>query len=195
MINEIGDWVFREAAACSRRWSAQSGAPFQIGVNKSPVQFLARTADTSWTSTLKDMGLPANSIAVEIPETLLHSATAAVEDKLLEYRSAGMQLTIDDFGSGYGSMTSLKRFAIDYLKIDPSFVRDIATDDSARAIAESMIVMAHRLGLQVIAEGIETDEQSQLLRDAGCDFGQGFLYAAPAPPEQFEKMLARGVGG
>jgi len=195
MINEIGDWVFRQAAAFSRRWSPHAGAPFQIGVNKSPVQFMAHARSDDWSATLKGMGLPANSISVEIPEMLLNKMTAAVADRLLEYRAAGMQLTIDDFGTGYSSLAYLKKYGIDYLKIDNTVVRDITASESARAIAESMIVMAHRLGLQVIAEGIETAEQSQLLRDAGCDFGQGFLYAAPAPPQEFEQMLLRDDAG
>ncbi|RZI44606.1 EAL domain-containing protein [Herbaspirillum sp. HC18] len=192
MINEIGDWVFGQAAAYSQRWSAQLGWPFQVGINKSPVQFLSHAGNGNWTTLLKGMGLPASSIAVEISEAMLHDASAVVEDQLLAYHDAGMQLTVDDFGTGYSPMATLKKFAIDYLKIDQSFVRDIAVNEAARAIAESIIVMAHRLGLRVIAEGIETVEQRELLRDAGCDFGQGFLYAPASPPDEFERMLARG---
>lgn len=191
MINEIGDWVFREAAAWSQRWGAQRGAPFQISVNKSPVQFLSQDEDTSWTEHLESLGLAGNSIAIEITEGILLNASATVSDKLLEYRDAGIQVAIDDFGTGYSSMAYLKKFDIDYLKIDQSFVRDLTADESDRAIAESIIVMAHRLGLKVIAEGIETNEQETLLAAAGCDYGQGFLYAGAAPPADFERMLAQ----
>ncbi|HJV75789.1 MAG TPA: EAL domain-containing protein [Noviherbaspirillum sp.] len=191
MINEIGDWVFREAAAWSQRWGAQRGAPFQISVNKSPVQFLSQDEDTSWTQHLESLGLAGNSIAIEITEGILLNASATVSDKLLEYRDAGIQVAIDDFGTGYSSMAYLKKFDIDYLKIDQSFVRDLTADESDRAIAESIIVMAHRLGLKVIAEGIETSEQESLLVAAGCDYGQGFLYAGAAPPADFERMLAQ----
>ncbi|HZW12961.1 MAG TPA: EAL domain-containing protein, partial [Noviherbaspirillum sp.] len=193
MINEIGDWVFQRAASCSQRWSELLGAPFQISVNKSPVQFVSQAKEMSWSRHLHRLGLPGNSIAVEITEGLLLNASATVSDKLLEYRDAGIQVAIDDFGTGYSSMAYLKKFDIDYLKIDRSFVRDITEDDSDRAIAESVIVMAHRLGLKVIAEGIETAEQEQLLTAAGCDFGQGYLYAGAAPPEDFERMLAQDI--
>jgi EAL domain-containing protein (putative c-di-GMP-specific phosphodiesterase class I) len=191
MINEIGDWAFRQAADCSLRWSEKTGAPFQIGVNKSPVQFLTQSHEDSWTSYLRRKGMPGASITVEITEGLLLNASSVISDRLTEYHDAGIELAIDDFGTGFSSLAYLKKLDIDYLKIDQSFVRDIANNESDRAIAESMIVMAHRLGLKVIAEGIETPEQGALLRDAGCDFGQGFLYAAPAPAEEFERLLSR----
>ena len=191
LINEIGDWVFRQAASCSQRWSEKLRMPFQISVNKSPVQFLSQDDDTNWARHLESRGLPGNSISVEITEGILLNASATVAEKLLEYRDAGIQVAIDDFGTGYSSMAYLKKFDIDYLKIDQSFVRDLTADDSDRAIAESIIVMAHRLGLKVIAEGIETAEQEELLAAAGCDFGQGFLYAGASPPADFEHMLAQ----
>ena len=189
LIVEIGEWVFRQAAACARRWSEQLGSVFQIGVNKSPVQFMATEAQDDWGSHLQAMGLSGNCIAVEITEGMLLNASPNVAAKLLAYRDAGIQVAIDDFGTGYSSMAYLKKFDIDYLKIDRSFVRDMASDETDRAIAESVIVMAHRLGLKVIAEGIETREQMELLTAAGCDFGQGFLYARATPAEEFERML------
>ena len=96
---------------------------------------------------------------------------------------------IDDFGTGYSSLSYLKRFDIDYLKIDRSFVNNLETDANNMALSEAIIVMAHKLGLKVIAEGIETEGQRKLLADAGCDYGQGFLFSQPVPPEQFEKLL------
>ena len=192
LINEIGDWVFQRAAACSLRWSEKTGATFPIGVNKSAVQFLSQARDDGWLNHLKLLGLPGGSITVEITEGLLLNASTTVSDKLMEYRDAGIELALDDFGTGYSSLAYLKKFDIDYLKIDQSFVHDIAIDESDRAIAESMIVMAHRLGLKVVAEGIETQAQFELLRNAGCDFGQGFLYAAPAPEAEFERLLSQG---
>jgi diguanylate cyclase (GGDEF)-like protein/PAS domain S-box-containing protein len=189
MINEIGDWVFRQAASWSQHWGEQRGAPFQIGVNKSPVQFVSQSSDADWTGYLTELGLTGSSISIEITEGLLFNASPAVSDRLLAYRDAGIQVALDDFGTGYSSMAYLKKFDIDYLKIDRSFVRDMAVDEGDRAIAESMIVMAHRLGLKVIAEGVETSEQRDLLAAAGCDFGQGFLFAEPAPPERFEQLL------
>jgi diguanylate cyclase (GGDEF)-like protein/PAS domain S-box-containing protein len=189
LINEIGDWVFRQAADCSRHWGERLGAPFQISVNKSPVQFLPRPDERSWVSQLDEMGLTGGSISVEITEGLLLNASSSVVERLLQYRDAGIQVAIDDFGTGYSSMAYLRKFDIDYLKIDQSFVRDMASDAGDRAIVRSIIAMAHELGLQVIAEGIETQEQRDSLIEAGCDFGQGFLFSKAVPADQFERVL------
>ncbi len=188
MITDIGNWVFREAANCSRRWSANMKAPFQIAVNKSPLQFMSHSGE-SWLTYLERMNLPGAAISVEITEGMLLHAADNVADTLLRYRDAGIQVAIDDFGTGYSSMSYLKKFDIDYLKIDQSFIRDITTDPTNQTIAESIIVMAHKLGLKVIAEGIETDEQRDLLVAAGCDYGQGYLFSQPVPAEQFEQLL------
>ena len=189
LINEIGEWVFRQAASCSKKWGKQIGIPFQISVNKSPVQFLSRVEESDWPAHLHSLGLDGSSISVEITESLLLNASAGVVNKLLQYRDAGIQVAIDDFGTGYSSMAYLRKFDIDYLKIDQSFVRDVNTDAGDRAIVRSIIVMAHELGLKVIAEGIETIEQKHLLIDAGCDFGQGFLFSKAVPAEEFELVL------
>jgi len=191
MITDIGNWVFREAAMCSQRWSAGLDTPFQIAVNKSPIQFLAH-GEEDWLEYLERMHLPGTSISVEITEGLLLHAADNVEETLLRYRDAGIQVAIDDFGTGYSSMAYLKKFDIDYLKIDQSFVKDITTDPTNQTIAESIIVMAHRLGLKVIAEGIETPEQRDVLAAAGCDYGQGFLFSQPVPAAEFERLLADG---
>jgi len=100
-------------------------------------------------------------------------------------------VAIDDFGTGYSALGYLKKFHIDYVKIDRSFVRDLATDADDLALAEAIVVMAHKLGLKVIAEGVETDEQRALLLGIGCEYGQGYLFARPMPPEQFEQLLLR----
>ena len=112
-----------------------------------------------------------------------------VASKLLLFRDAGIQVSLDDFGTGYSAMSYLKKFDIDFLKIDKSFVRDLTTDTTDRAIAEAIIAMAHKLGLQVIAEGVETQEQRALLSDAGCNFAQGYLFARPMPLAAFEDFL------
>lgn len=189
LIIEIGDWVFREAAGRSRQWSQHLGAPFQISINRSPVQFLSRAKEVNWPAHLRDLGLSGSSVSVEITEGMLLNASPAVVAQLLQYRDAGIQVAIDDFGTGYSSMAYLKKFDIDYLKIDQSFIRDMATHDGDRAIVRSVTAMAHELGMQVIAEGIETSEQQRLLIDAQCDFGQGFLFSKALPAEEFEHML------
>ena len=188
-INQIGTWVFKEAASRSLQWSQRLGTDFQIGVNKSPIQFLSHNDDADWLQHLNRLGLPGSSICIEITEGMLLHASTSVTRKLLEYRDAGIQVAIDDFGTGYSSMAYLKKFDIDYLKIDQSFVAEIETDEGSRTIAESIIVMAHRLGLKVIAEGIETGAQLALLKQAGCDYGQGYLFSVALPAHDFESLL------
>jgi diguanylate cyclase (GGDEF)-like protein/PAS domain S-box-containing protein len=189
LISEIGDWVFRQAAACAKRWSSCTGAPFTVSVNKSPMQFLSRINEVNWPAHLKELGVSGNSVSVEITEGVLLDASPHVSATLLLYHDAGIKVAIDDFGTGYSSIAYLKKFEVDYLKIDQSFVRDIASDLGDRAIVRSIIAMAHELGLEVIAEGIETLEQKQLLVDGQCDFGQGFLFSRAVPEQQFEQML------
>lgn len=188
-ITMIGDWVLREAALRALEWSRDLGHAFQISVNRSPAQFLSRGGEDPM-QCLSQLGLPGQSISLEITEGLLLHASDTVAARLLEFRDAGVQVAIDDFGTGYSSMAYLKRFDIDYLKIDQSFVQDMEHDDGNRAIAESIIVMAHRLGLKVIAEGIETQAQCDLLRAAKCDFGQGYFFSEAVPPAQFKRLLA-----
>ena len=190
MITEIGNWVFREAAKCSRRWSEDMAAPFQIAVNKSPLQFMSHSGE-SWLAYLERMKLPGAAISVEITESMLLHAADNVAATLLRYRDAGIQVAIDDFGTGYSSMSYLKKFDIDYLKIDQSFVRDITTDPTNQAISESIIAMAHKLGLKVIAEGVETTEQRDLLSAVGCDYGQGYLFSQAVPADEFEQLFIR----
>ena len=189
IINQIGSWVFKQAAARSRQWSERLQESFQIGVNKSPIQFLAHNEHSDWVQHLQRLNLPGSGVAIEITEGMLLHASSSVTNKLQEYRDAGIQLAIDDFGTGYSSMAYLKKFDIDYLKIDQSFIREITTDVDSLTVTESIIVMAHRLGLKVVAEGIETPEQLALLLAAGCDYGQGFLFAEALPPDAFEKLL------
>lgn len=189
LIHEIGNWIFEQAALSSQRWSTQLGLPFQISVNKSPVQFVQQSGNINWVAHLQARGMPGSSISIEITEGLLLNASAGVIDKLLQYRDAGIQIAIDDFGTGYSSMAYLKKFDIDYLKIDQSFVADMTFDAGNLTIVRSMIVMAHELGLEVIAEGIETEAQQQLLVEAGCDFGQGFLFSEALPADEFEFLL------
>lgn len=192
LINEIGDWVFRESAQHAKDWCRAFGSDFQISVNMSPVQFRAdgRARSEAWLRHLQDIGLSGTNIIIEITESLLLHAQTDITDQLLRFRDAGIQIAIDDFGTGYSTLSYLKQFPIDYLKIDRSFVRDIATDANDMALSRAIIVMAHELGMKVIAEGVETLEQRNLLAAAGCDYAQGYLYAeTPLSPEAFEAFL------
>ncbi len=187
LINEIGDWAFKEAARTAKRWfdagllEATDDGLIQISVNKSPRQFFSGNTHETWIDYLKEIGLPARCIAIEITEGLLLDDRPAVAAKLMQFRAVGFQISLDDFGTGYSSMSYLKKFPLDFLKIDQSFVRDMATDHGDQAIVEAIIVMAHKLGLKVIAEGVETLEQCEMLKAAGCDYGQGYLFARPMP--------------
>ncbi|MDO8990382.1 MAG: EAL domain-containing protein [Sideroxyarcus sp.] len=190
LIVEIGDWVFREAARQVLRLREIHHPEFQISVNKSPVQF--RNDDRyfrEWLPHLQKLGLPGQSMTIEITEGLLLDASAGTQTKLLGLRDAGIQVALDDFGTGYSSLSYLKKFDIDYIKIDRSFVRNLSATSDDMALCEAIIVMAHKLGLKVIAEGVETTSQRHLLAAAGCDYGQGHLFARPLPPLEFEALL------
>ncbi|MBS1170165.1 MAG: diguanylate cyclase/phosphodiesterase with and sensor(s) [Burkholderiaceae bacterium] len=191
LIAHIGDWVFREAAYWALRWAQLPQGGIQISVNKSPAQFLVQNMGAAtWINYLQELGLPGKYIAIEITEGMLMNAEPAVMDKLLRFRDAGIQVALDDFGTGYSSLSYLNKFDIDYLKIDRSFVHNLATDPLNRALSEAIIVMAHTLGLKVIAEGVETEQQRILLAMAGCDYGQGFLFSRPLPAREFEALLS-----
>ncbi|MBI3524546.1 MAG: EAL domain-containing protein [Betaproteobacteria bacterium] len=189
LIVEIGDWVFKESARQARRWRDLYGAEFQMGVNMSPVQFQAASEQDAWLEYLLEQDLSGRNMVIEITEGLLLDADSGVATQLLQFKNAGMQVAIDDFGTGYSALSYLNKFDLDFLKIDQSFVRNLARDSSDLALSEAIIVMAHKLGLKVVAEGVETAEQRDLLIAAGCDYAQGYLYSRPVPAREFEKLL------
>ncbi len=190
LIIDIGEWVFKESARWAKLWRAEHDARFQVSVNQSPLEFQREGKGyETWFEHLAGIGLAGQSVVVEITEGLLLDASTGVTDKLLALRDAGIQVALDDFGTGYSSLSYLKKFDIDYLKIDRSFTRNLAPDSSDMALSEAIIVMAHKLGLRVIAEGVETREQCDLLTAAGCDYGQGYLFARPMPGPEFDALL------
>lgn len=190
-IHQIGDWVFSQAVAQVKACQAVSKKKFQISVNKSPVQFLVERGDQHlWLDQIADAGIEGDNIVIEITEGILINNDIRVTQSLLQYRDAKIQVAIDDFGTGYSSLSYLKKFDVDYLKIDQSFTRSLSLHSSEFALCEAIIVMAHKLGIQVIAEGVETEEQHQLLKQMGCDFGQGYLFARPLPANQLLDFIA-----
>ena len=189
MIVDIGNWVFHEVARQAANWRASHHATFQISVNRSPMQFHNDSNIHTWFDHLQKLGLPGQSIAVEITEGLLLDTNVTVTNQLLAFRDAGMQISLDDFGTGYSALAYLKKFDIDYLKIDRSFIHNLTPGSNDMALCEAIIVMAHKLGLRVVAEGVETIEQRDLLASAGCDYGQGYLFSKPVPAEQFGALL------
>jgi diguanylate cyclase (GGDEF)-like protein/PAS domain S-box-containing protein len=191
LIVDIGEWVFRQAQQQVLQWRNSLDARFQISVNRSPVQFHRNESGyASWPDQLKATGLPGDSIVVEITEGLLLDTNEGVAEELLELIDADIQMSLDDFGTGYSSLSYLQKFDIDYIKIDQSFVRHLIPDSSDLALCKAIIVMAHALGMQVIAEGVETEQQRDLLKEAGCDFGQGYFFAKPMPAGDFEAFIA-----
>ena len=190
LIHEIGEWVFKEAINSVKQWHNQFGLIIQVSVNKSPVQF-EQNNKLDWLEQINGLGLPGNGITVEITEGLLLNGSANINQQLLEFRNGGVEVSIDDFGTGFSALSYLKRFDIDYLKIDRSFIKDLELDGHDKALTEAIIVMAHKLGIKTIAEGVETEGQLSLLKSFGCDFVQGFLYSPAVPAAEFVKMIEK----
>ncbi|MCB5186774.1 EAL domain-containing protein [Methylobacillus caricis] len=184
LIMEIGNWVFEQAALQVAAWR-KIKPTFQVSINKSPVQFKRDIQHSGWLDYLNKLGLPGSCMVIEITEGLLLHAKGSVLDKLKTCQQAGIQIAIDDFGTGYSSLSYLRKFDMDYLKIDQSFTSNITKNHSDLALCEVIILMAHKLDMKVIAEGIETKEQFNLLLQAGCDYGQGYLFSKPIPAKSF----------
>jgi EAL domain-containing protein (putative c-di-GMP-specific phosphodiesterase class I) len=190
LIQEIGEWVFEQVCFDIKQWHNTFGHIIQVSVNVSPVQFKYFNKH-SWSERLSQLELPGNSINVEITEGLLLKDASNVKDRLLEYRNAGIEVSIDDFGTGFSSLSYLKKFDIDYLKIDRSFISNLISNATDRALVEAIIVMAHKLDISTIAEGIETSEQQDLLIQFGCDYAQGFYYSSAISAVEFQRLLVK----
>lgn len=193
-IHEIGNWVFVQTAHQAAHLKSLLNRDFQIAINKSPVQFRGKEEVIhNWISLLKEINLPASNVIIEITEGILMDVVGDIPDKLLAFRQAGIQIAIDDFGTGYSSLSYLKKFDIDYLKIDQSFTRNLSLETPEFALCEAIVVMAHKLKIKVIAEGVETEQQRDLLKQIGCDYGQGYLFSMPVAAADFEKILQNSV--
>jgi diguanylate cyclase (GGDEF)-like protein/PAS domain S-box-containing protein len=190
LIHAIGCWVFAQATHQVQHWRTSLDPAFQVSVNLSPVQLQSGSERLPWKQLLQSAQLQGEAIVFEITEGLLLDKAPCVTAELLAYRDAGIQVAIDDFGTGYSALAYLTQLDIDYLKIDQSFVRKMAAHANDRALCEAIVVMAHKLGLKVIAEGVETAEQRDLLSAMGCDYAQGFLFAKALPANVFEQWFA-----
>jgi len=190
LIVDLGEWIFAQAAAQVKAWRNCLHPEFQVSVNKSPLQFENPNPEhTPWIEQLRALGLPGESIVVEITEGLLLSNSSGVVAQLLKLRDEGINVSLDDFGTGYSSLSYLQKFDIDFIKIDQSFVRHLTSGSTDLVLCQAIIAMAHALGMKVIAEGVETTEQRDLLAAANCDFAQGYLYSRPVNAEAFEAMV------
>jgi diguanylate cyclase (GGDEF)-like protein/PAS domain S-box-containing protein len=191
LIHEIGEWVFKESILWMKRWTDLYDKTLQVSINMSPLQF--RGAGENVINSiryLQEIGLPGTHVAVEITEGLLLNSDSEVYDNMLRLRDAGIQVTIDDFGTGYSSLSYLKKFAIDFLKIDKSFVEHLGIEHGDLALSKAIVVMAHELGIKTIGEGVETQQQLDMLAEAGCDYVQGYLFSKPLTPMDFEVLLS-----
>lgn len=191
LILSIGDWVMR--AACSQvcHWQQRYGCAYRVAINLSALQFNQNYLPQRIKETLEQTGLPAETLEIEITETAMLKDIAETIPLLFSLKQAGVRLAIDDFGTGYSSMTYLKNFPIDTLKIDRSFVEEIVFNPKDAAIAKTIVQLADNLQLSTIAEGVETREQADMLKNMGCEEFQGFYFSRPQPPIEIEAMLAK----
>jgi EAL domain-containing protein (putative c-di-GMP-specific phosphodiesterase class I) len=192
LAQALGEWTLREACLQSRRWQEAGVPPVPIAVNLSARAFRERSLPDTLRAILHDTGVDARLLELEITESALmqHSETTATT--LAELSAMGIQLAIDDFGTGYSSLAYLKRFPIDKLKIDRSFVREIPGNADDAAITQAIISLARSLGLRVVAEGVETPAQLEFLRRNGCDGVQGHLFCPPCDPGETERLFGPG---
>lgn len=193
LIVAIGEQVLHQACTDNKAWQRMGLPPVFVAVNISAVQVRKVELDVVVADILSETGLDPRWLDLEITETSLLTAEARAARLLAKLRELGLRLSLDDFGTGYSSLSYLRRFPIDTLKIDRSFVRDIADDRGDEAIASAIIAMGRRLELTVVAEGIETDRQLATLRAHGCRLGQGYLFSRPIPAEEFRRLHQGGL--
>jgi len=189
LINRIGEWVLTQACAQAHAWHEAGYRTLQVAVNCSAHQFRREQYVGSIESTLNQYRLPPGCLELEITESVIMQHTEQVLVRLRELHDMGVQLSLDDFGTGYSSLSYLKRFPIQKLKIDQTFVRDITADPDDAAIVGAIIAMAHSLGLQVMAEGVETRQQLDFLKALKCDQAQGYYFSPPVPADEFGALL------
>jgi diguanylate cyclase (GGDEF)-like protein/PAS domain S-box-containing protein len=193
LIIPIGRWVLREACHQARSWQVSGLAPLSIAVNISAVELRSRGFVSGVRQILKETGLEPRFLELELTETVLIAKSRSISDVLKELKDIGVQLALDDFGTGYSSLTNLKRFPIDAIKIDQSFVRDLTANEEGTRIVTALIGMGKSLHMQVVAEGVETREQLEILQQHGCSQGQGYYFSRPVPADEFNHGMICGV--
>lgn len=193
LIIPVGEWVLRSACTQVKKWQAKGLPALRVSVNISARQFAKEGLVADIARILADTGLEPGLLEVEMTESLLMLHTDASVAVLSALKGLGVHISVDDFGTAYSSLSYLKRFPVDILKIDQSFVRDITTDPDDAAIVRAIIALAHSLRLGTIAEGVETEAQLEYLRTRGCDEIQGYLLSRPLPADAFETWVAAGT--
>jgi diguanylate cyclase (GGDEF)-like protein len=187
LIVQIGEWVLRQACMDAAKWSQDVG----VAVNLSPVQFKNPQLVSTVKAALQASGLPAHRLELEITESVLLQNSEATLSVLHELRAFGVRISLDDFGTGYSSLSYLRSFPFDKIKIDRSFVTELATREDSMAIVRAVTGLGKSLGIVTTAEGVETDAQFELLRREGCTQAQGYLFSRPRPAAEVEEMLTQ----
>ncbi len=189
LILPIGEWVLRTACRQNRNWQQRSFAAMRVGVNVSALQFQQPHLAERVLQILEETGLAPEYLDLELTENSIMGTESTIE-VLSRLKAMGVTISIDDFGTGFSSLSYLKRLPIDALKIDQSFIRDVTTDPDAAALVMAIVTLAHNLRLQVVAEGVETQEQLRLLHLLRCDEAEGHFFSKPLPAEALEQVLA-----
>ena len=189
LIVAVGNWVIREATAQLRRWIDAGVTPVPVSVNISARQCMDAQLIDVIAGALKDADVPASLLKVEITESTAMADLDHLRQLLLQLRQLGVAIALDDFGTGFSSLAHLKRFPVDQIKIDPSFIADIHRDPNGAAIVRATIALAHGLGVPVVAEGVENEAQIRFLREHRCDIVQGYLYGRPGSPDAVREVL------
>ena len=191
LIVEIGEWILEQACRQVMKWSAELGVEVMVSVNVSIRQIVKDEFLPIVNRVLRETGLPPHLLRLEVTETVLIQNTEETIKLLVNLRNLGIKIGIDDFGTGYSSLAYLHKMPVDVLKIDRSFVNYVADSEKHMAIVRTIVTLAKSLNLQVVAEGIETAEQLDVLSSMGCQMGQGFFFAKPGPADQATKMISK----
>ncbi len=189
LILPIGEWVLRSACKQLSAWQKQGYEVPRLAINLSAKQFRQKNMAEIIAEVLKETGVDSRFLGIEITESMLVHNIEEVADTLLKLSNMGLEISIDDFGTGYSSLSYLKRFPIDKLKIDKSFVDDIATHPDDAAIVKAIIAMAHGLSMKIVTEGVETQAQLDFLRRYGCEQYQGYIFSIPLPAADIVKKF------
>jgi EAL domain-containing protein (putative c-di-GMP-specific phosphodiesterase class I) len=192
LIVSLDGWVLRTACSQNRQWQQAGLPPISVATNLSARQFREPDLAEAVQRTLRETGLEPQYLSLEVTESLIMKDPVGAATTMRRFKDLGIELSLDDFGTGYSSLNYLRRFPVDCLKIDRSFITDVTTDSSAAAVATSIVAIAHSLGLHAVAEGVETREQLDFLRRCGCDSFQGYYFSKPLPAEAFAALLREG---
>ncbi|MCI5209498.1 MAG: GGDEF domain-containing protein [Candidatus Electrothrix sp. ATG2] len=191
LIVDIGKFVLEQALQVLSLWQKTTKIPLNMAVNLSPVQFRDADLVDFITQTIAQSGISNNSVELEITEGVLMSGRRNVKESLHQLKELGVRIALDDFGTGYASLSYLRNYPFDILKIDREFIKEITADNSDRKLAQATIAMANSLGLKVVAEGVEFEEQFAILSGYGCNYAQGFLFGKPVSADETTVLLKK----